>query len=563
MEISNSKNINAGNINSGGGNVHLGDNYYKSNAYKECLERIEEYEDLINSTNDDDKKLRYKKRLNDERNKLEKLKNDVTNLASSILKIGIDTTRLKKCFYWVDQGKYEAAVKSFETKVMTNELEYFLSNRKKYEVELKRISHEFYTLSLLTQINDSLGNKTGEICEYLEKSIKAKRDTNNLFNYAQLLYSNNRSAEAEPYYEETLEIQRKLVKYKPDYLSDLANTLRILANLKSIKFEYEKAERYFLEALEIYRRPIDDNQQIHLDGLAFTLSGLSQIFSTNGDFVQAEKLWLEALELYRKLAEENPLVYLLNVANTLGYLGNFFIAKHELEQAEEYSQEALEICRKLAEENPHVHLKNVGVFLALKGVIYKKRNERGKAKKVCQEAIELYRNLAKKNPEEFILAALGLSLVELSSNERKDNQLEESLEHGLEALELYRNLAEENPQTYLINVGMALGNIGQTYLDETKEFDNAVSNFEEALKIIEILSEENPQIFALNLVYIQINMAECFAKKNENKNQSLILLDKAIASLNLLEKSPQVENYLTGAYRVLEEWGIDVEKYLR
>ena len=62
--------------------------------------------------------------------------------------------------------------------------------------------------------------------KYYELSLKAERNLDNLFGYAYFLQKHNQHTKASPFYDEALEIQRKLARVNPQtYLPYVAQTL--------------------------------------------------------------------------------------------------------------------------------------------------------------------------------------------------------------------------------------------------------------------------------------------------------------------------------------------------
>ncbi|WP_259015059.1 tetratricopeptide repeat protein, partial [Emticicia fluvialis] len=409
-EIRNSKNVFTGSANTSGGDIRVGDNFYKSLEYKDILKNITRLEKLLKSAETEEERLEYSVDLNDEKNKLEGLKQDVLQLAETFQKIELNTEPLKLAKQYFDEGNYKEAravlnaeqiakkLESIEEKERVEEIRH---EHKKQEFAQAReqIANEFLVLAKLTAIDFTLPNRIALTKEYFEKSISANKNTDNLFAYAYFLQENNFFDEAIEIYKEALEIYRNLAKTNPQvYQPYVATTLNNLAVLHSAKNELEDAEKEYQEALEIRRNLAKTNPQVYQPYVAMTLNNLGNLHSAKNELEDAEKEYQEALEIRRNLAKTNPQVYQPYVAMTLNNLAVLHSAKNELEDAEKEYQEALEIYKNLAKTNPQVYQPYVAMTLNNLGNLHSAKNELEDAEKEYQEALEIRRNLAKTNP---------------------------------------------------------------------------------------------------------------------------------------------------------------------
>jgi len=92
----------------------------------------------------------------------------------------------------------------------------------------------------------------------------------------------------------------------------------------------------------LYRSLNKANPQSYLPNIARTLNNFGVLQKDKNDFNKAEKSYLEALEIYRKLAESESKNYLPDVAGTLVNLGSLRIAINKFEEAEKSYLEAFQ-----------------------------------------------------------------------------------------------------------------------------------------------------------------------------------------------------------------------------
>ena len=72
---------------------------------------------------------------------------------------------------------------------------------------------------------------------------------------------------------------------------------------------FDKAEEYFLRALEIYERLAKAHPEAYEADVAMTLNNLARLYSNTQRFDKAEEYFLRALEIYERLASQWPDVY--------------------------------------------------------------------------------------------------------------------------------------------------------------------------------------------------------------------------------------------------------------
>jgi tetratricopeptide (TPR) repeat protein len=104
---------------------------------------------------------------------------------------------------------------------------------------------------------------------------------------------------------------------------------------------FDKAEEYYLRALEIRERLAKANPKAYEANVATIFNNLANLYRDTKRFDKAEDYYLLALEIRERLSKAHPEVYKKNVATTLNNLTNFYKKTHRFNKAEEYSREAL------------------------------------------------------------------------------------------------------------------------------------------------------------------------------------------------------------------------------
>ena len=90
-------------------------------------------------------------------------------------------------------------------------------------------------------------------------------------------------------------------------------TLNNLANLYSDTQWFDKAEAYYLRALEIRERLASAHPEAYESDVADTLNSLANLYYETQRFNDAEAYYLRALEIYERLFSQWPDLYASDV----------------------------------------------------------------------------------------------------------------------------------------------------------------------------------------------------------------------------------------------------------
>ena len=156
-----------------------------------------------------------------------------------------------------------------------------------------------------------------EACNFYEKLITIERSPENLFGYADLLYSLNDFTKAKQYCEEILVIYRALAKKNPQaYNPDLAGTLNNLAVFCYQINNQEEAEKAYEEALAIREILAKNNPSAYeIDYLQTLIFGIDCLGKDPKDIEQIKQHYRNTLtvveqknllEKIKSREEENP-----------------------------------------------------------------------------------------------------------------------------------------------------------------------------------------------------------------------------------------------------------------
>ena len=317
----------------------------------------------------------------------------------------------------------------------------------------------------------------GEAEPYYQQSLEMKRKllgnehpsvASSLNNLAALYESQGKYEEAEPYYQQSLEMSRKLLGNEhPSVPSSLNN----LAELYRSQGKYEEAEPYFLQSLEMRRKLLGNE---HPD-VASSLNNLAALYKSQGKYEEAEPYLQQSLEMSRKLlGNEHP-----SVATSLNNLAELYRSQGKYEEAEPYYQQSLEMNRKLlGNEHP-----SVATSLNNLAELYRSQGKYEEAEPYYQQSLDMRRKLLG-NEHPHVADSLN-NLANLYSSQGK---YEEAEPYYQQSLEMYRKLlGDEHP-----DVATSLNNLAYLYSSQGK-YEEAIGYYQYAIAVAqEALGENHP-----------------------------------------------------------------------
>ncbi|KAM3115321.1 tetratricopeptide repeat protein [Phormidesmis sp. 146-33] len=198
--------------------------------------------------------------------------------------------------------------------------------------------------------------------------------TSSLAWLAYLYRSQGRYEQAEPLYLQALELTRShLEENNPDVAASLNN----LAELYRVQGRYEEAQPLYLQALELMRAFTEEDHS----NVATTLNNLALLYDSQGRYEEAEPLYLQALELTQSHFGEKH----SNVAAILNNLAGLCDSQRRYEEAEPLYLQALELTQSLLGET-HPDVANSLNNLAY---LYKSQERYEEAEPLCSWALAI------------------------------------------------------------------------------------------------------------------------------------------------------------------------------
>lgn len=584
-EINHSKNIISGSHIDAAGNVNIGDvtvvNLKEAAEYKALEADINELQEQFNHTktkiekypDDDDFKadlIRIAEKRSQKERDLETLKTEVIKLAEDFQRIPINTERLRKARHHFENGEFAEARAVLDAEVMGRELDDLEKQEANYQEKLDEIkshktdkANEFLILAKMTATDFENPKRYEMTVGYFEQSIRAERNGENLFAFADFLQHHRQFHMVAPYYEKALQIYRDMAAVNPQtYLSDVALTLNNLGLLYRDNNEYEKSEAALEEALQIRRSLAAVNPQKYLSEVAMTLNNTANLYRFKNMYEKAETDHNEALKIRRYLVSLNPQIYMSDLAKTLNNLAVLYCDKNEDTKAQLAYEEALQIYRNLASVDIRTYISSVAGVLNNLGMLNRAKNEYDKSETAYKEALQIRRDLATINPQIY-LSEVAMTLNNIANLHRNKKEYNKAKTEYKEALQIYRTLALVTPLVYKSDVAMTLHNLALLRCHK-KEYWKAEEEYKEALQIRRDLAAVNPQIYLLDVAMTAINMGDFYQQNVPDQQKSLAYSKEALrCALPFVEHVPRAAQYAQSAMEVVKNWGLDADVFFQ
>jgi tetratricopeptide (TPR) repeat protein len=208
------------------------------------------------------------------------------------------------------------------------------------------------------------------------------------------------------HYKKALENARET---DPDNKGEIIDLLTRLGRMEDIKGNYDKAKKYFHEAMIINA---GDNKLIN----SKLYAEIGWVDAHLGDFDQAKKHWEKGLELAMEINHKGNIGFLYS---NLGWVedrwGNF-------KQAEKHFETGLKIAREIG------YLNMIGVILTNMGAAKIHRGDYENAKKDLKEGLDIVEKSGHVERKGVLLENLAIASCRLGNNEEAKKYLEEGMQ---------------------------------------------------------------------------------------------------------------------------------------
>ena len=247
-------------------------------------------------------------------------------------------------------------------------------------------------------------------------------------NLAVLYQSQGRYAEAEPLYQQALQLSEKVLgKEHPDTIASVNN----LAGLYQSQGRYAEAEPLYQQALQLYEKVLGKE---HPDTIT-SVNNLAFLYKSQGRYAEAEPLYQQALQLREKvLGKEHP-----STITSVNNLAGLYQSQGRYAEAEPLYQQALQLSEKvLGKEHPDT-IASVNNLAGL----YQSQGRYAEAEPLYQQALQLYEKVLGKEHPDTITSVNNLAF--LYKSQGRYAEAEPLYQQALQLRE--KVLGKEHPDT--------------------------------------------------------------------------------------------------------------------
>jgi tetratricopeptide (TPR) repeat protein len=294
------------------------------------------------------------------------------------------------------------------------------------------------------------------------------QSANTMNEQAETLFAQGKYAQAQPLFENALEIRRRLLTDDHPHTAESYNDLAVILNSQG---KYAQAQPLYEKGLEIYCRLLTDDHPL----TALSYNNLAVNLNAQGKYAQAQPLYEKALEIKHRLLTDDHSDTALSY-NNLAYNLN---AQGKYTQAQPLFEEALEIHRRLlTDDHPHTanSYNNVAQNLNAQG-------KYTQAQPLLEKALEIWRRLL---TDDHPLTALSYN--NLAGNLKDQKKYAQAQPLYDKALEIYRHLlTDDHPDT-----ARSYNNLAGNLKDQGK-YAQAQPLYDKALEIRRrLLTDDHP-----------------------------------------------------------------------
>ena len=412
------------------------------------------------------------------------------------------------------------------------------------ETNVEELATRITALNMKGLNNDTVA----EIRRIYEEIYDTFCDTRNigwskLYDYAAFLYNQND-------YTKAIKVAEKLNWYysDPDNKADeydLGYLYNLLGILYKAQNQRDKAEKYYLSAIEIGERLVEKNADAYEPDLATSYNNAGVFYHEHGQSGKAEKYYLAAIEIRERLVEKNADAYEPYLATSYNNAGVFYKDQGQRDKAEKYYLAAIEIRERLVEKNADAYEPDLATSYNNAGIFYSDQGQSDKAEKYYLDAIEIGERLVEKNADAYE-PDLATSYNNAGNFYSYQGQSDKAEKYYLDAIEIRERLVEKNADAYEPDLATSYNNAGNFYSDQGQP-DKAEKYYLDAIEIRERLVEKNADEYDLGRLYNLLGLL--YQAQNKPDKAEKYYLAAIEIRERLVEKNADAyEPYLAASY---------------
>ncbi|MCP4131213.1 MAG: tetratricopeptide repeat protein, partial [bacterium] len=226
-----------------------------------------------------------------------------------------------------------------------------------------------------------------------------------ILNNTSLVYrAQGDSVRALEYLEKSLKIRRDLGDKRGE-----GSVLNNIGQVYEARGDHTRTLEYLEMSLEVFREVRDKS------GEGVAINNLSQVYGALGNYSKSFDYLKEALKISRELGDKNT------ENSILANFGSIYHIRGDSRKALEYLEKSLKICREVGSKNRE------GTTLGSIGTIYYTLGDPLKAREYLEESLKIHRDLGDKSGESLSLSNIGNIYNALGDSAKAIEYFEKSL----------------------------------------------------------------------------------------------------------------------------------------
>ena len=430
----------------------------------------------------------------------------------------------KEALKYFSKGDVKKASKALNVKGLNDDL-----------IRLNRFKRELANRWLL-KANISLYQQNDKLAIYaFRKSIKIIETFSNTYSYGSFLQSQKFYTKAKEFYQKAYKL------YGTSY--EKAVVQNSLADIYVLNNNFKKAEKLFINSVNIFKKLLIMNEDKYIDDAALVLNNLGNLYYQTNKLQKAKKLYNQVYGIYDDLNFKNPQKYRSQKAMALNNLGNLYKLLGKKNSAFKAYKEALDIRNELASEDFAKKFDTTQVMNNL-GNLYYENKQIKSAENLYKKSYIIRKRLAEVNPSIFN-SELAIAANNLANLYKDSAEYKKAEKLYLEALKIYGKLIKRDKMVYEVVLGITLNNLAKLY-DESHQNVKAMKCYKKVLKLRERLAKKNPKAYRIDLAKTKLSYG--FFLKGD---KGILIIKEAIKIFEDYDHLPIANELLNTANKML------------
>lgn len=342
--------------------------------------------------------------------------------------------------------------------------------------------------------------------------------------------------EAIKYFEEAFELGSIICKQDEDFRSAWTFAMTSLAHCYFMLHDFDMAEKYYLRALEEFEILAKQNPKSDLPGLASTQKKIADLYDKMGEYEKKQKYNIDALNSYYMLFQWDSSMSRRRAIETLQTsVGLYYhFVNYDYVTAEQYYLAALRHINILVEYDSIQYLPHLTLVQAFLGSCYYDSENFAESEKYCLDALENYELLSKKGTA-FGTKSIAVIQKELGDIYYSREDFANAETYYLLALENKLVLMQQDTSAYCQDVTNLELNLARIYLN-TSSFDKSEQFYLKSLEHATWLYQRDSTTYRAGVAMIQQELGESYAAISELSKAELYYLSALENKKNLMQQ---------------------------